>query len=208
MTVTVTHPSSTDVAMVGRLIGDVELRATVTMALEPPDAAAEAARRPYARLARMRRCAARHERRRDACPSVVALSGSVDLATVPQLADGLYRLVGDHAGRRVAVDLDGVDVLDDTGLGVLLGAAGRARQAAVSSWSSCPTSVCGPLRTTGFDRAIDVADRLSAVITPLTQRPDRRGPLRTRTTCQDGPENWPPSFASVVFTMAGALSSA
>ena len=33
---TVTHPSATDVAMVGRVIGDVELRATVTMALEPP----------------------------------------------------------------------------------------------------------------------------------------------------------------------------
>ena len=36
VTVTVTHPSATDVAMVGRLIGDVDLRATVTMALEPP----------------------------------------------------------------------------------------------------------------------------------------------------------------------------
>lgn len=36
VTVTVTHPSATDVAMVGRLIGDVDLRSTVTMALEPP----------------------------------------------------------------------------------------------------------------------------------------------------------------------------
>ena len=55
--------------------------------------------------------------------------GSVDLATLPQLGDALFRLVADHPGQRVAVDLDGVDVLDDTGLGVLLGAAGRARQA-------------------------------------------------------------------------------
>jgi Flp pilus assembly protein TadG len=36
VTVTVTHPSATDVAMVGHLIGDVDLRATVSMALEPP----------------------------------------------------------------------------------------------------------------------------------------------------------------------------
>ncbi len=36
VTVTVTHPSATDVAIIGRLIADVELRATVTMALEPP----------------------------------------------------------------------------------------------------------------------------------------------------------------------------
>ena len=36
VTVTVTHPSATDVAIVGRLIADVDLRASVTMALEPP----------------------------------------------------------------------------------------------------------------------------------------------------------------------------
>ena len=35
VTVTVSHPSATEVAMVGRLIADVELRATVTMAVEP-----------------------------------------------------------------------------------------------------------------------------------------------------------------------------
>ena len=64
---------------------------------------------------------------------VVALAGSVDLATLPQLGNALFRLVGDHPGRRVAVDLDGVDVLDDTGLGVLLGAAGRAVRAAATS---------------------------------------------------------------------------
>jgi hypothetical protein len=36
VTVTVSHPSATDVAMIGRFIGDVELRATVTMAIEVP----------------------------------------------------------------------------------------------------------------------------------------------------------------------------
>ena len=36
VTVTVTHPCATDVAIVGRLIADVDLRASVTMALEPP----------------------------------------------------------------------------------------------------------------------------------------------------------------------------
>ena len=36
VTVTVTHPSATDVAIVGRVIADVELRASVTMAVEPP----------------------------------------------------------------------------------------------------------------------------------------------------------------------------
>lgn len=36
VTVTVEHASATDVAMVGRAIGDVVLQARVTMALEPP----------------------------------------------------------------------------------------------------------------------------------------------------------------------------
>lgn len=96
---------------------------------------------------------------------VVALSGSVDLATVPQLGNALFRLVADHGGQRVAVDLDGVDVLDDTGLGVLLGAAGRARQ----SGGQLVVVVSDPrlrdrFATTGFDRAIDVVDHLAAVL--------------------------------------------
>jgi Flp pilus assembly protein TadG len=36
VTVTVTYTSRTDVPLIGGLIGDVELRADVTMALEPP----------------------------------------------------------------------------------------------------------------------------------------------------------------------------
>jgi Flp pilus assembly protein TadG len=36
VTVTVGHHSRTDIALIGRLIDDVDLRATATMALEPP----------------------------------------------------------------------------------------------------------------------------------------------------------------------------
>lgn len=37
VTVTVEHANATDVAMVGHVVADVVLRATVTMALEPPE---------------------------------------------------------------------------------------------------------------------------------------------------------------------------
>lgn len=95
---------------------------------------------------------------------VLGLTGSVDLATVPVLTSALFRLVGDHPGRIVAVDLDGVDVLDDTGLGLLLGAAGRAR----SHGGDVVVVVTDErLRArfteTGFDRAVDVVDRVAAV---------------------------------------------
>ena len=36
VTVVVGYTTTTDVAMIGRLVGDVTLRASVTMALEPP----------------------------------------------------------------------------------------------------------------------------------------------------------------------------
>jgi anti-sigma B factor antagonist len=59
---------------------------------------------------------------------VLAASGDVDLATVPRFRDALLRLIDDHPGERIAADLDAVVTLDDTGLGVLLGAAARARR--------------------------------------------------------------------------------
>lgn len=59
---------------------------------------------------------------------VLQVSGEIDLATLPLLRDHLTRLVTEHPGATVLVDLDGVTALDDTGLGMLLGAAGRARE--------------------------------------------------------------------------------
>ena len=58
---------------------------------------------------------------------VVWLDGAADLSSVPLLHDRLQRAIADHPGATVTVDLDGATVVDDTALGVLLGAAGRAR---------------------------------------------------------------------------------
>ena len=58
---------------------------------------------------------------------VLHVAGDIDLSTLPVFRDYLLRLVHEHQGQHVVVDLDGVLALDDTGLGVLLGAATRAR---------------------------------------------------------------------------------
>ena len=58
---------------------------------------------------------------------MLQVSGEIDLATVPSFRDHLTRIIA-HPGATVLVDLDGVTALDDTGLGMLLGAAGRARE--------------------------------------------------------------------------------
>ena len=58
---------------------------------------------------------------------VLRLAGEVDLATLPVLRDHLVKSVAMHAGHTLYVDLDGLSVLDDAGVGMLLGAAGHAR---------------------------------------------------------------------------------
>jgi anti-anti-sigma factor len=94
---------------------------------------------------------------------VLQLSGEADLATLPRLSDLLTKLVASSSGTSV-VDLDGLVVLDDAGLGLLLGAAGRARQSGGEFVVVCSTGTLRDrLTTTGFDRAVRVVDNLSAV---------------------------------------------
>lgn len=58
--------------------------------------------------------------------AVLAVSGEVDVATAPRLRERLIELV--NSGRhRIVVDLSGVEFLDSTGLGVLVGALKRVR---------------------------------------------------------------------------------
>ena len=91
---------------------------------------------------------------------VLHVSGEVDLATLPRLADALTRAVG--GPDTVVVDLDGVLVMDDAGLGLLLGAAGRARRAGGDVAVVCSSpALREQLALTGFDRAVRVVATMS-----------------------------------------------
>lgn len=97
---------------------------------------------------------------------VLALSGVVDLATIPTLRDLLLRAGTEHPHGSLAVDLDAVEVLDDTGLGLLLGAAGRRREhggdlVVVTTRGA----LIARLAANGFDRAVRVAPALAEVTT-------------------------------------------
>jgi anti-sigma B factor antagonist len=92
---------------------------------------------------------------------VVVLSGTVDLGTVPSLLNVLSIALLDRRGAVVAVDLDGVEALDDVGLGILLGAAGRARRDGGELTVVCSQPrLCERLALTGFDRAVAVTATL------------------------------------------------
>ncbi len=87
----------------------------------------------------------------------IALGGLVDLGSVPFLQDVLTRAVLDHAGETIVVDLDGVVSFDDVALGLLLAAAGRARDLGGELEIVCTSDrLLARLASTRFDQAVTI----------------------------------------------------
>ena len=93
---------------------------------------------------------------------VASLSGIADLSTAPLLYDALRRVCNEHPGETLLIDLDGLISLDDAALGLLLGAAARAREAGGDIELVCSHErLCARLRTTRLDRAVVVRSSIS-----------------------------------------------
>lgn len=94
--------------------------------------------------------------------TVVALDGTVDLASVGTLHSDLSRVVRRHPGAVILVDLDAVDSLDDAGLGVLLGAAAAARELGGDIEVVCSRpALVERFRRSRFDRAVTVRSTIT-----------------------------------------------
>jgi anti-anti-sigma factor len=95
--------------------------------------------------------------------TVAVVEGMIDLATIAEFHGALAQVLRNHPGEVVIVDLDGVTVLDDAGLGVLLGAAASARDTGGDIEIVCTrTALRERLTRTRLDRAITVRSSITA----------------------------------------------
>ena len=96
--------------------------------------------------------------------SVLFVTGDLDLSGVPRFTSALARLVSENPGRLSCVDFDGAGLVDDTALGLVLGAAGRARAAGGDVAVVCTNDrLRARLTDTGFDRAVRVGASVSGL---------------------------------------------
>ncbi len=92
---------------------------------------------------------------------VVIVAGEVDVATAPRLHDRLVGLASD-GHRRLAVDLEGVTMLDWMGLGALLGVLARVRSLGGEMVVLSPSPATRELLAlTDLDRVLPIRDRLA-----------------------------------------------
>lgn len=102
--------------------------------------------------------------------TIIVASGEVDVAAAPELRDTLTALVAD-GHTRLLLDLEDVDFIDSTGLGVIVGAVRRARAADGDLRVVCTnTRILRVFAITGLDKIFVVAaDRDQATDAPVPQ---------------------------------------
>ncbi len=97
--------------------------------------------------------------------TVLSVKGEVDVYSAPRLREKLVELVSD-GHRQIVADLEGVDFLDSTGLGVLVGGLKRLR-----SHDGDLTLVCTQHRIlkvfeiTGLTKVFAIHDSVDAAVT-------------------------------------------
>lgn len=89
---------------------------------------------------------------------VIGFVGELDLSTLPHLSDLLNKAMN-QTHQHIALDLDGITVLDDAALGILLGAASRIRINGGQMSVVCSNpKVVDYLQRTQLDRIIPLAN--------------------------------------------------
>jgi anti-sigma B factor antagonist len=96
--------------------------------------------------------------------TVVEVSGEIDVYTAPRLREALISLV-DAGNYRLIIDMDGVEFLDSTGLGVLVGGLKRVRAHDGSIDLVCTQGkILRIFRITGLSKVFPIHDTIAAAL--------------------------------------------
>ena len=102
--------------------------------------------------------------------TVLSATGEIDVAAAPDLREQLVDLI--EAGHdQLVVDLEGVDFIDSTGLGVLVGAVRRARAADGDVRLVCTNSrLLKVFDVTGLDEVFTIAETVDGAMSPSAEQ--------------------------------------
>ena len=105
--------------------------------------------------------------------TVIAVSGEIDVYTAPRLREMLIRLV-DEEKYHLIVDMEGVEFLDSTGLGVLVGGLKRVRSHDGGIDLVCTQGrILRIFRITGLSKVFSIFDSVEQALASHAQ-PDSR----------------------------------
>ncbi|GLY14182.1 anti-sigma-B factor antagonist [Kineosporia sp. NBRC 101677] len=109
--------------------------------------------------------------RREGVQTVISVAGEIDVYTAPTLRERLNELVAEGEYHLV-VDMAGVDFLDSTGLGVLVGGLKRARSHEGSLQLVCDQEkILKVFRITGLTKVFPIHASLAGALTGADQDP-------------------------------------
>ena len=95
-------------------------------------------------------------------PTVLQVAGEVDVHSAPELGKRITAII-DGGARQLVVDLDRVEFIDSTGLGVLVAGYNRAQEQGGSLELVCASDrVIRLLRITGLDEVFTIRSAGSA----------------------------------------------
>jgi len=101
--------------------------------------------------------------------TVIAVSGEIDVYTAPKLRERLIGLV-EAGSYQLIVDMEAVEFLDSTGLGVLVGGLKRVR--AHDGWIDLVCTqgrILRIFRITGLNKVFSIHDSVADAVTAHTQ---------------------------------------
>lgn len=98
--------------------------------------------------------------------SVLQIGGEIDVATAPKLRERLLAMVSEQR-YRIVVDLEEVDFIDSTGLGVLIGARKRVGIQDGEMRLVCTDArIVKVFEITGLDRVFDIRESVTDAVAP------------------------------------------